>query len=171
MIHIYSGNGKGKTTAAVGLAVRAVGAGLRVHFCQFLKNGDSNEINILKQLNNMTVGYCEECRKFTFQMNDDEKNIVKNTHNKLLNEIESLISQNSIDVVVMDEIFKAYNSALLDQKKVREIVYNCPKHIELILTGRSPSKVFKKAADYYSVIRAVKHPYNNGIKARKGIEY
>lgn len=171
MIHIYSGKGKGKTTAAVGLAVRAAGAGMRVHFCQFLKNGSSSEINVLRGLENVTVRYCEECSKFTFQMNEEEKIIVKNAHNKLLNEINRLICSDSVDVVVIDEIFGAYNSMLVDKKEVRNIVINCPEHIELILTGRSPASIFRKYADYYSVIRAVKHPYNNGITARKGIEY
>jgi len=91
MIHIYSGNGKGKTTAAIGLAVRAAGAGKRVLFCQFLKNGSSSEISVLKELKNVTVRYCVECGKFTFSMNDEEKMIVKSAHNKLLNEIRELI--------------------------------------------------------------------------------
>lgn len=171
MIHIYSGNGKGKTTAAVGLAVRAAGAGLRVHFCQFLKNGNSSEINVLKQLKNVTVQYCNECGKFTFQMNDEEKSIVKTAHNKMLSEIKELICNVSVDVVVMDEIFRAYNAMLINKKEVCDLVSDCPNNIELILTGRSPAPIFKKHADYYSVIRAVKHPYNRGIKARIGIEY
>ena len=171
MIHIYSGNGKGKTTAAVGLAVRAAGAGMRVHFFQFLKNGSSSEIKVLKELNNVTVRCSGECKKFTFQMNEEEKIIVKNAHNKLLNEIKNLIKSNSADVVVMDEIFGAYNAGLVDKKSVRSIVSECSGRVELILTGRSPAAVFRKYADYYSVIRAVKHPYNSGIKARKGIEY
>ena len=171
MIHIYSGNGKGKTTAAVGLAVRAAGAGMRVHFCQFLKNGSSSEIKVLKELKNVTVRYCKECNSFTFQMNEEEKIIVKNAHNKLLNEIKSLIRSDSVDVVVMDEIFGAYNAMLVDKKEVCDMVSDCPRHIELLLTGRSPAPIFEKYADYYSIIQAVKHPYNNGIKARKGVEY
>lgn len=171
MIHIYSGNGKGKTTAAVGLAVRAAGAGMRVLFCQFLKNGSSSEIKVLSEMKKITVRYCKECNRFTFRMNEEEKIIVKNAHNKLLNEIKRLISSDSVDIVVMDEIFRAYNAMLVDKKEVRNIVIDCPEHIELILTGRSPAPIFRKYADYYSVIRAVKHPYNNGVKARKGIEY
>lgn len=171
MIHVYSGKGKGKTTAAVGLAVRAAGAGMRVYFYQFLKNGSSSEIKALRELKNVTVGYCRECNNFTFQMNEEEKNIVKNAHNKLLDEIKSHISKKSADLIVIDELFGAYNALLIDRKKVRDIIYNCPENIELILTGRAPTKVFRKAADYYSVINAVKHPFDNGIRARKGIEY
>lgn len=171
MIHIYSGNGKGKTTAAVGLAVRAAGAGKRVLFCQFLKNGSSSEISVLKKLKNVTVRYCVKCEKFTFRMSDEEKMIVKSAHNNLLNEIRELIRRESVDVVVMDEIFRAYNAMLINPKEVCDLVKDCPENIELILTGRSPAPIFRKHADYYSVIRAVKHPYNHGIKARKGIEY
>ena len=73
MLHIYYGNGKGKTTAAVGLTVRAVGSGMKVAFFQFLKNGSSSEISVLEELENVTVICCEECQKFTFAMNDLEK--------------------------------------------------------------------------------------------------
>lgn len=171
MIHVYSGKGKGKTTAAVGLAVRAAGAGMRVHFYQFLKNGSSSEIKVLRELESVTVGYCRECNKFSFQMNDEEKIIVKNAHNELLDEIESHIRKKTADLIVMDELLGAYNALLIDRKKVRDIICGCPDDIELILTGRAPTKVFRKAADYYSVINSVKHPFDNGIRARKGIEY
>ena len=171
MIHIYSGNGKGKKTAAVGLAVRAAGAGKRVLFCQFLKNGSSSEVSVLQKCKNITIRYCDACGKFTFDMNDAEKGIIKFAHNKLLNEIRELIRCESVDVVVMDEIFGAYNAMLIDKKEVCRLVSDCPKHMELILTGRSPAPIFRKHADYYSVIRAVRHPYHRGIKARKGIEY
>lgn len=171
MIHIYSGNGKGKTTAAMGLAVRAAGAGLRVHICQLLKNGSSSEISVLKQLENVTVRYCTECDKFTFLMNATEKEIVKKAHDQLLDEIALRIRERTVDVVVMDEMLGAYNAKLLDRKKVRNLIESCPRDIELILTGRAPAKVFRESADYYSAIREVKHPYHNGVKARKGIEY
>ena len=77
MLHIYTGNGKGKTTAAVGLAVRACGAGLRVAVFQFLKNGSSSEISVLRSLPGMTVETCECCNKFVFRMSEEEKSAVK----------------------------------------------------------------------------------------------
>ena len=84
MLHIYYGNGKRKTTAAVGLTIRAVGSGMKVAFFQFLKNGSSSEISILETLENVTVVSCEECKKFTFAMNDLEKNEVTLCHNEML---------------------------------------------------------------------------------------
>ena len=129
MLHIYYGNGKGKTTAAVGLTVRAVGSGMKVAFFQFLKNGSSSEISILEELENVTVICCEECQKFTFAMNDLEKNEVTLCHNEML-------------------------------RKAAEL-----------MTGRNPSDKLKKRADYLTEMNAVKHPFDNGITARKGIEY
>ena len=103
MIHIYHGNGKGKTTASVGLAIRAAGAGLRVVFVQFLKNGSSSEIKILK--NFVQVEYCQECNKFTFQMNDEEKAVVTKKHNQMIEKA----FESGADVIILDEFIDAYN--------------------------------------------------------------
>lgn len=173
MIHIYSGDGKGKTTAAVGLAIRAAGAGLKIHFCQFLKNGSSSEIAVLRQINSITVHYCDVCDKFSFQMNDKEKALVKNSHDKMLLEIEQLIVSKQTDMIIMDEIFSAYNTGLADRELALRIVHICSEKncAELVLTGRSPQEEFIKHADYHSIIKAACHPYTIGIKARKGIEF
>lgn len=95
---------------------------------------------MLKELKNLTVQYCNECGKFTFQMNDEEKNIVKAAYNKMLNEIKELICNNSVDVVVIDEI--AYNAMLINKKEVCNLVSDCPKNIKLILTERSLASIF-----------------------------
>lgn len=173
MIHIYSGEGKGKTTAAVGLAIRASGAGLRVHFYQFMKNGHSSEVSVLKKIDGIMVRCCEECNKFSFKMNEMEKELVKKTHNKMLLEIEQTVNSGLSEMVIMDEIFSACNSRLADYETALRIVKLCSEKIstELVLTGHSPHEDFIKYADYHSIIEAARHPYNKGIKARKGIEY
>lgn len=164
ILHIYHGNGKGKTTAATGLAIRAAGAELKVIFIQFLKNGASSEINILKQINNIEYFCCDECRKFTFQMSDKEKALVTSGNNEL---IEKAFSSDA-DVIILDEFLDAYNLNMIDSDSEKYIL-NSDR--EIILTGRNPAEIFLDHADYISEIISVRHPYEKGIKARKGIEF
>ncbi len=171
MIHIYSGDGKGKTTAATGIAIRAAGAGMLVCFCQFLKNGTSSEIALLRSIDGIKVSCCEECNKFTFEMNDEERSAVLKRHNEMLSEAKNIIEKASADMIVLDEFFGAYNTGLLDRSCAEYLVLNCPENIELVLTGREPAQIFCEAADYHSEIRSIRHPYENGLPARRGIEY
>ena len=147
MLHIYYGNGKGKTTAAVGLTVRAVGSGMKVAFFQFLKNGSSSEISIL------------------------EKNEVTLCHNEMLRKAAELLRSNSVQLVVLDEFIDAYNKKLIDTELADDFINNDLSNGEIVMTGRNPSDKLKKRADYLTEMNAVKHPFDNGITARKGIEY
>ena len=167
MVHIYHGNGKGKTTAAVGLAVRAAGAGLEIMFVQFLKNGSSSEIRIIEKIENIKVQCCKECRKFTFQMNDNEKNAVTEKHNHMLEQA----FKNGADMIILDEFLDAYNKNMLDRSLAEKLITENAENIEIILTGRNPSEKFIETADYISEITAVRQPYEKGIAARMGIEY
>ncbi|MBR1593040.1 MAG: cob(I)yrinic acid a,c-diamide adenosyltransferase [Ruminococcus sp.] len=167
MFHVYCGDGKGKTTAAVGLAVRYFGAGGRVYFYQFMKDGTSSEIDILRNIGIYTSA-CKPCVKFTFRMNDEEKNAVRNYHNRMLAEI-SEIKEKSL--IVFDEIISAYNKNLLDRQLAERIILSHDDNIEKVITGRSPAEIFLDNADYVSEIQEIKHPYKKGISARKGIEY
>ncbi len=169
MIHIYTGSGKGKTTAATGLAVRAAGSGMRVCFFQFLKNGSSSEIGILRNIG-IDVRFSADCGKFSFHMTPEDREIVTSAHNELLRCALDIVTSGSADMVVLDEIFAAYNNSLLDRRLARSIVSSAG-NTELVLTGRSPSRFFRERADYISRIDAVKHPFTKGIRARKGIEY
>lgn len=171
MLQIYHGDGKGKTTAAVGLAVRAAGAGLKVLFMQFLKNGSSSEIKVLSGIDGITVRCCEECNKFTFEMNDTEKQAVSDDHNSMLELAMSMVSQKKADVVIMDEFLDAYNKSMLDLRLAEMVITNFSETAEIVLTGRSPDEIFIEKADYISHVTAEKHPYSRGITARKGIEY
>ena len=171
MIHIYSGDGKGKTTAAVGLALRGAGAGMRVSFFQFLKDGSSSEIGLLKSVKRISVTCCRECGKFVFQMTEKEKAAVTASHNEMLEKIKKAVKDGGADMIILDEFFGAYSEGMLDRSAAEEIVLNCPDSIELVLTGRDPASIFCQRADYHSEIRSLRHPYDKGIKARKGIEY
>ena len=171
MLHIYTGNGKGKTTAAVGLAVRAAGAGMRVCFVQFLKNGTSSEIAMLEKLG-VTVMYTEGCQKFTFQMNEEELADLTEEHKSLVREAGRLVISDKIDMLVLDEFIAAYNKELLDQIIAERLISDAMSHnCEIVLTGRNAPEKLCSLADYITVMQPEKHPYNKGIGARKGIEY
>ena len=171
MIHIISGNGKGKTSAAVGLAVRAAGAGLKVAFFQFLKDGRSSEIAVLKAIDGISVRCCEECRKFTYEMDESEKKAVIKSQRVMMNEAAALLREQTVDMLVLDEFFAAYNTGFIDREAADSLVFGCPDNVELVLTGREPAEKFCKAADYHSEIRSLKNPYDKGTQARRGIEY
>ena len=171
MLHIYHGNGKGKTTAAVGLAVRFAGSGGKVLFMQFLKNGSSSEISVLKAIDGITVSCCEKCCKFTFQMNENEKNAVIKKHDLMLEEAVSMIENGEVGLVILDEFLDAYNKKLLNTQLADKLILSISDKAEVAVTGRSPNQEFIEKADYISCISAEKHPYTNGISARKGIEY
>ncbi|MBR6046054.1 MAG: cob(I)yrinic acid a,c-diamide adenosyltransferase [Ruminococcus sp.] len=171
MIHIYSGDGKGKTSAAVGLALRGAGAGLRVCFYQFLKDGSSSEIAMLRAAAGISVICCEVCSKFVFQMSEAEKAAVTARHNEMLEQAKETVRSGGADMIVLDELFGAYSEGMLDRSAAEEIVRSCPVSTELVLTGRDPAEFFCERADYHSEIRSVRNPYDKGVKARKGIEY
>ena len=171
MLHIYYGNGKGKTTAAVGLTVRAVGAGMKAAFFQFLKNGSSSEISVLKKLEDVTVVCCEKCYKFTFNMNENEIQEVITAHTEMLRNAEELLINSDIQLLVLDEFLDAYNKKLIDTVLADQFIEHFSDMKEIVMTGRSPSEKLISAADYLTEMNAVKHPYNKGITARKGIEY
>ena len=171
MLHIYYGNGKGKTTAAVGLTLRASGSGMKTAFLQFLKNGSSSEINVLKSLNDCVVLCCRECNKFSFQMSAAEKELIKSAHNSMLRRAEELINKSEAELLVLDELLDAYNKDLIDTVLTDSFINTYCKKVEIIITGRAPSAEWLDIADYVTEMNAVKHPYNNGISARRGIEY
>ena len=171
LLHIYCGDGKGKTTAAIGLAVRAAGSGMRVHIVQLLKGGFTSELRILETIPEITVERCDRNYGFSFKLNEEEREALKECHNKLLFHAYEVIRSGAADMVIFDEFNAAYEYNLLDRELAERIILSKPERCEVILTGRHPDEKFLAAADYVSEIAAVKHPFQIGIKARKGIEY
>lgn len=171
LIHLYYGDGKGKTTAAVGLTVRAAGRGMRVLFAQFLKHGESGELRILEQLEQVSILRCEGARKFTFQMNTSELQQTRDVQNRMLQEIIYQVGQGrGYDLLVLDEAINAVSTGTLDEALLRTFVEQKPEPLELVLTGRNPPGWLIGRADYLSEICSRKHPYEQGIPARTGIE-
>ncbi|MGN0666846.1 MAG: cob(I)yrinic acid a,c-diamide adenosyltransferase [Huintestinicola sp.] len=169
LIHIYCGKGKGKTTAAMGLAIRAAGSGMRVHIVQLLKGAETSELRSLEKIDGITISRLKKNYGFASKMTDEQRAEVTEYHNKMLAEAAEMM--NDLDMLIIDEFCGAYSHNMLDKDLARRIVFDRPSHLELVLTGRDPAPEYIEAADYVSEIKAVKHPFEKGIKARKGIEF
>ncbi len=166
-LHIYCGDGKGKTTASLGLAMRAAGAGMKVCFVQFMKGGETAELDTLKLIPNISVHRCDKEYGFLWNMSDEDKSEITVRHNDLLTTAFNC----GADLVVLDEFNFAYSSGLMDKTLAEKLILDGKKSCEVVLTGRDPAEIFIQAADYVSEICCVKHPYEKGVTARKGIEY
>lgn len=170
LIHIYCGDGKGKTTAAVGLAVRCAGRGNKVLLVQFLKSRDSGELYSLAKLPDIEIMRGKESKKFTFQMNEEEKHALLIDHNKMFEQVLAKIKNGGYSLLILDEVIGALNAKVFEMPKLVEFLRHKPENLEVVLTGRNPAPELVEIADYVSEIRKVKHPMDKGIMAREGIE-
>ncbi len=170
LIHLYCGEGKGKTTAALGLTVRALGSGFRVVFVQFLKNQATGELSVLDGLPDVTVIRGKEGNGFSFTMTEEEKEKTRLLHTENLKKAIALAASGNCDMLVLDEAVGAYNRDLIERPLLEGFVRNKPEHLELVMTGRNPARWMIDCADYVSEIGKIKHPYDRGIPARTGIE-
>lgn len=170
LIHIYCGDGKGKTTAAVGLAVRCAGRGNKVLLVQFLKSRDSGELYSFAKLPDIEVMRGKESKKFTFQMNEEEKHALLIEHNKMFEQVLAKIKNGGYSLLILDEVIGALNAKVFEMPKLIEFLRHKPENLEVVLTGRNPAPELVEIADYVSEMRKVKHPMDKGIMAREGIE-
>ena len=168
LVHIYCGDGKGKTTTSVGLTVRAAGSGKKVLFYQFLKNNSSSERSILEKQPGINVVSGKELQKFTFQMNEEELKELRDYNNEMLDKLFEMAKD--YDMLVLDESVYSIDKDLLDEAKLIEHLEKKPFALEVVLSGRNPSERLIDHADYVSEIRKVKHPFDQGISSRIGIE-
>ena len=169
LIHIYCGDGKGKTTAAIGLAVRAAGAGKIVVFTQFFKDGSSSEIKVLQGVENIQILHCNTVRGFWKRMTDAQKARASADYTQLLSDVARLAMD--ADLLVLDEIVSACNHGTIAEVAVTDFLRSKPEKLEVVLTGRDPSECLLRLADYVTQMQKIKHPYDRGIAARKGIEF
>jgi len=169
IVQVYTGNGKGKTSAAFGLALRAIGRGLKVYVIQFIKGGfNYGELYIVDKLPNLELKAFGR-GKFVTEKPPGKEDV--ELAEKALALAEKVVKSGEYDIVILDEINVALNLKLIKIGKVLELIRNKPKHVELILTGRYAPDEIIEAADLVTEMREVKHPYNKGFQARKGIEY
>lgn len=169
LTHVYYGDGKGKTTAAMGLALRALGWGRRVLVVQFLKNRPSGEVTALQRFENARVLRGQASDKFVFGMTDAEKAETAAMHNTNLK--MAMQAANEWDVLVLDEAMDACRLGVLDTALLAGLLDNKPPQLELVITGHQPEPWILEHADYITEMRKQKHPYDAGVQAREGIEY
>ena len=165
MLHLYWGNGKGKTTAAMGLALRALGHGQRVVIVQFLKDGTSGEIAPLRAAG-AAVYACPNA-KFTWLMDEADKAAAREASARALGQALA----EPFDLLVLDEACAALKSGILDEALLRRAVAFAKNGREVVLTGRDPAPWLQDAADYSTEMRAHRHPYADGVAARAGVDY
>ena len=166
LVHLYYGEGKGKTTAAMGLALRALGQGLRVIVVQFLKCGTSGELEPLRQLG-AAVYSGKAGTKFSFRMTGEEKTETAAMHDRMLRQALA----EDCDLLILDELCAARQTGLVDEMLAKQAVLDCPEGRETVITGRRPEDWMLEAADYVTEMRCHRHPYEQGIAARRGIEF
>ncbi len=166
LVHLYWGEGKGKTTAAMGLALRSLGAGRKVVVVQFLKGGPSGEIPLLEQLG-ARVFRGKAGQKFTFQMTEAERAETKALQTEHLRRALAL----EADLLVLDEACAAWQKDLADRDLLEQAVLEKPEVQEVVLTGRNPPDWMGEAADYITEMKCHRHPFEQGIPAREGVEF
>ncbi|MBO6301808.1 MAG: cob(I)yrinic acid a,c-diamide adenosyltransferase [Ruminiclostridium sp.] len=167
MLQIYCGEGKGKTTASVGLAVRMAGAGRKVAFVQFMKGGYTSELSSLEKISGIDIMRCDRDYGFFNTLSDTDKAELTACHNALL----EMAFSGGYNGVILDELNFAFGHSLMDCERAEKLILEAKDSIEVVITGRSPAEVFVEAADYISEIKCVRHPYQKGVSAREGIEY
>ena len=169
LVHLYCGDGKGKTTAAIGLSVRAVGRGFKVIFAQFLKSMETGEILPLQDLG-VSVLRGNLPKGFTWELTEPQKEILIDEHNKLLKRAIVLAGNGENTLLVLDELVGAYAGGYIDREAVLQFLRQKPPALEVVLTGRNPAPELIELSDYLTEMQKRKHPMDEGIPARLGIE-
>lgn len=168
LIHIYCGDGKGKTTCAFGLALRCAGTGGNVRIVQFLKGGETGEVAAMKHVPNVEILRAKQGTKFTFQMNEAERAQAKADHMTLLD--QAFAQTDGLRMLVLDEIMAACSTGVVEEKYLIKLLEGKPDQLEIVMTGRNPSDKLLALADYITEMKKTRHPYDKGIAARRGIE-
>ena len=206
MIHLYTGDGKGKTTAAIGQVIRAAGRDIKVYFAQFMKGNDTGELHILEKLPGITILRSEKDFGFYNTMTEADKQELTAIHNRILDWLLEALQTGDPVICILDEVTYPVKWNLLDREKLRELLDVCKNasaenlhsenahrenhntkntetensgmqesseggFLEIVMTGRDPANFLYKYADYITEMKAIRHPYEKGITARRGIEF
>ncbi|MGI6318789.1 MAG: cob(I)yrinic acid a,c-diamide adenosyltransferase [Firmicutes bacterium] len=170
-IQVYTGDGKGKTTAALGLGLRAVGRGYNVIMFQFLKGSESGELkSVLYLSGKYKIIRLAETKKFFFNLTREEKETLKKKLENELKQVYEVMANQACDVLILDEIMAALHGGLLTVEEICKLMDSKPSGMELILTGRSAPPEVLERADLVTEMRCVKHYMDKGVMARAGIE-
>ncbi len=171
LVHIYTGEGKGKTTAAIGLATRALGGGFKVLYTSFHKRPERygyTEMDALKGLEATVLNFAKGHPKLDRTIDPE---VTKAESREAIVEIKKLIKEQHFDMLIMDEILISVRDNYIDEQTLLEFIDHKPKDLELVLTGRGATPNIIDKSDYVSYIQKVKHPFDEGVASRKGVEY
>ncbi len=171
MVQIYYGDGKGKTSALCGSALRFAGHGGKVLFAQFLKDGTSGEIKPLANTEGVTVRAFFGLCKFTGQMTQDEWARATADYALYLSELRKEILSGAYGMVILDEVTDACGTGLISWLDLYALIRNRPKGTEFLISGHAMTDQLLSMADYITEVKKIRHPYDQGIAARAGIEY
>lgn len=169
LIHFYFGDGKGKTTAAMGLAARVLGRGGRVVIVQFLKNGDSGEMLFFKNQPNVTL-FGGKAGGFSFSMTEEQRVRTAEMHAENFKNAMFTAQGAGCELLILDECADAVETGLFDEKTLCEFLKTKPDALEVVITGHKPLDSVMRLADYITEMKKLRHPYDSGIFAREGIE-
>ena len=167
-IHVYTGNGKGKTTSSLGLGIRAAGAGYKVHMIQFMKGRRYSELDGLEHVDNFTIS---QHGRDEFVNKENPEQIDIDLAQEGFSKTKELIKSNKYDMIILDEINVAVDFNLISLEDILKLIGEKPEKLELVLTGRYANPEIVKIADYVSEVLEIKHPYQDGVEARKGVDF
>ncbi len=176
LVHLYTGDGKGKTTCSLGLSLRALGAGYHVHYFQFMKMGDSSEFKVLEELEGVETAFFGLGKFINKEKKDEAYQAEAKSNRKGIAKVKALFGEIEGEddeiqhLVVLDELCLLLFFDILSLEEVLNIIDSKPESVELVITGRRAPRKLVLACDYVSEIKEVKHPFRYGIAARKGIE-
>lgn len=172
LVHIYTGDGKGKTTAALGLGIRACGSGMKVLMVQFLKSSNTSELNSIKKLEpSFEVNRGFNCKKFIWNMTTEEFTEAAKEVRLIFEDVKNVVLKEQFDLIILDELLGVLSLNLIEEAAIIEMIKSKPNSVELVITGRNAPQGLIEISDYVSEIKAIKHPYDKGVNARKGIEF
>ena len=171
-IHVYCGDGKGKTTAAMGLSVRAAGRGWSVVLSQFLKGSGSGELKVLRSLPDYHIVEAPAATcKFVFQMTGEEKAVCRQQVQQHFRDTVAAVKAFDAKLLVMDEVLDAGALGMLDDEELAGFLEERPEDLEVVMTGRTPTPCVEPLCDYITCMTKVRHPYDQGLHARIGVEF
>ncbi len=171
LIHLYYGYGKGKTTAALGLSMRAAGSGKNVVIVQFLKETNTSELASFSHIPNITILRGTAAKGFVRNMTPEQIEETRKMQNANLHSALDRVKSGSCDLLILDEALDAYQLGMIDSELFWDTILNKPEDLEIVITGHKPDQKLIDVANYVTEMVKIKHPYDKGVFARKGIEF
>ncbi len=171
LVHLYWGDGKGKTTCAIGLGLRVIGCGGTVLLTQFLKSNGSSERKAIASIRGFDCIEGPERISFSFQMHEKEREQARKCCVQMFSQAVRRSKEKNYRLLILDELCEAISEGFLKEERVLHFLEQKPKELEVVITGHQPSENIMNRAEYITHFQNQKHPYQRGICARLGIEY